>query len=184
MPLFSWPKNKALPTGRVNYVYDGQDAWPLRSDADNADSVVAVAAGSVTVQRTVAEAMGFNGITWDRQRNNHEVTVLASSARTVAVDSSDMTNYNGRGIVVVIDVTAQAGTITPTIQGKAGSDYYTILAGSAIAATGEVVLRVYPGLTAAASVTVNDILPRLWRVSMAVANTASVTYSVSGNYVV
>jgi hypothetical protein len=39
----------------------------------------------------------FNNSTWDRHRNNVEVTVFASAARTATVASSEIINYNGRG---------------------------------------------------------------------------------------
>ena len=60
-------------------------------------------------------------------------------------------------MVLVIDVTAVTATpsVVFTVKGKSalGSDYYTILTSAAITATGQTVLRVYPGLTASANVT-------------------------------
>lgn len=129
----------------------------------------------------------FNNTSLDRQRNNYEETVLASAARTALVDSADLVNYNARGVVVVIDATALSATpsVTFTIQGKSslGSDYYTILASAAIVGTGQTILRVYPGITAAANLSVSDVLPRIWRVSVAVGDADSLTYSVSANYI-
>jgi hypothetical protein len=57
---------------------------------------------------------------WSRYRNNHEVTVLASAARTASVNSSDQTNFNARGVVVVVDITAGggAGSLTVKLTGK------------------------------------------------------------------
>ena len=129
----------------------------------------------------------FNGSTWDRFRTNHEATAFASAARTASSNSSDLTNYNARGVKVVIDVTAASATpsVVFTIAGKCtlSGKYYAILASAAITGTGTTVLTVYPGATAAANVAVSDVLPRLWRVEAVHADADSITYSVSVNYV-
>ena len=145
--------------------------------------------GDANQARVYSTALGFdfNNVTWDRRRNNYEETVLASAARTASVDSADLTNYNSlHGIVVTIDVTAASATpsLVFTIQGKSslGSDYYTILASAAITGTGTTVLRVFPGATAAANLVANDVVPRVWRVSVAAGDADSITYSVSANY--
>jgi hypothetical protein len=118
----------------------------------------------------------------DQEALTVEGTALASAARTASVDSSDLTNGFGKGLHLVIDVTAVAATpsITVTIQGKdaLSGKYYTILASAAITATGTTVLKVHPGLTAAANAAANDLLPRTWRVSVTNADADSITYSV------
>lgn len=118
---------------------------------------------------------------------NREMTLFASAARTASADSADQQNLYWRGAIIVIDVTASAATpsVVFTVKGKSslGSDYYTILASAAITGAGQTVLRIYPGLTAAANVTVSDILPRIWRVEAVHADADSITYSVSANYV-
>ena len=115
--------------------------------------------------------------------NNTNVIMLASAARTAVATSNDITNSSYRGCHVIIDVTADpaSASITPTIQGldSASGKYYTLLVGNAIAAVGTTVLRIYPGLAASANVIANDILPNKFRVSMAVADTDSMTYSVA-----
>lgn len=118
---------------------------------------------------------------------NREVALLSSAARTATEASADQDNQHWRGVIIVVDVTAAADTpsVVVTIQGKSslGTDYYTVLASAAITGTGQTVLRVYPGLVAAANLTVNDVLPRIWRVSVAHGDADSITYSISGNYV-
>lgn len=111
------------------------------------------------------------------------VTVFASAARTATAASSVIVNQSGyRGLHLIIDATATADTpsVVFTIQGYSplGDDYYTILASAAITATGTTVLRVYPGLTAAANTVANDVLPELWRVNAVHADGDSITYSV------
>lgn len=124
---------------------------------------------------------------WNRQRNNHEVTALASAARTTATNSSDLTNYNSRGVVVVVDVTAGggAGGITVTIKGKdtLSGKYSTILAGAVITGTGTTKLVVYPGCDANPNLIANEPLPRVWRVEVTVADSTSYTYSIGANYI-
>ena len=124
----------------------------------------------------------FNGTTWDRWRGNNELTLLASAARTATPTAVDQTNYNGRGGIIVIDVTAVGVTpsVVFTVQGKdsLSGQYYTILASAAITGTGTVVLRVFPGLTAVANTVVSDVLPRVWRVNAVHGNATTITYSV------
>lgn len=128
----------------------------------------------------------YNGTTDDdyaRQRNNNEETILASAARTASVDSADFTNFNGNGAHFVIDVSAITATpsIVVTIQGKdlISSNYYDILVGAAITTVGTTILKVYPGINGLANAIANDILPRIFRVSVANADADSITYSIS-----
>ena len=153
-----------------------------------ADNVDGVATSSTTNKLTVLNrAYSYNGSTWDRQRNNTDITLLASAARTASNDTADQTNYNGRGVHIVIDVTAIAATpsVVFTVQGKdaLSGKYYTLLASAAIVGTGTTVLRIFPGATAAANLTANDILPRTWRVSIAHGDADSITYSVGASVI-
>lgn len=118
---------------------------------------------------------------------NAEVTVLASAARTANTNSPDLRNLYGRGVVIVINVTAKgsAPSVVFTVKGKSSLDgaYYTILASAAITNTGTTVLRIYPGLTAAGNLVASDVLPAVWRVEGVAGNSDSLTYSISANYV-
>ena len=118
---------------------------------------------------------------------NREITVFSSAARTASENSADLSNPYARGAVIVIDVTAVTATpsVVFTVKGKSalGSDYYTILASAAITATGQTVLRIYPGRTASANVTASDVLPATWRVEAVHGDTDSITYSVSANLI-
>lgn len=123
---------------------------------------------------------------WDRQRANHEVTALASAARTASVNSADLINYNSRGVVVVIDVTdlTATGTLVVTIKNKdtLSGKYNTVLQSATIVATGTTVLMVEPGLLAAGGLVANAPIARLWRVEVVAGNGVSITYSVGVNY--
>ncbi len=114
-------------------------------------------------------------------------TVLPSAARTAAPDTQefDASGVDYSGLHLVIDVTAIAATpsITVTIAGvdRASGKTYTTLASAAITATGTTVLKVGRGLTAAANLVANDLLPPIFRVTVTHADADSITYSVSGH---
>jgi hypothetical protein len=130
----------------------------------------------------------FDGTNWDRERGDTEETILASAARTTAINSADFINYNAKGAHIIIDVSAliAGAELTPTIQGKdpVSGNYYDLLVGLPITATGTNIIKIYPGIAAVVNAAASDILPRTWRVSLAVANANSVTYSVGAQLVV
>ena len=119
--------------------------------------------------------------------DNKDIILLVSAARTAEIESAEQTNTRGKGLHVIIDVTVDPAlaSITPKIQGKdpASGKWYDICVGVAIAATGTTVLKVFPGITAAANVAASDILPAHWRFQMAVADTDSMTYSVGATVI-
>lgn len=137
-----------------------------------------------TARAIAVQGAIYNGTTWDLQRNNVAGTALASAARTATTNSADLVNYNGRGVVVVLDVTAFAATptITLTVEGKdpVSGGYYTILSGAAInvAGTSRNVYVVYPGVTETANVDASHPLPRTFRITVTHGDADSVTYSV------
>lgn len=116
-----------------------------------------------------------------------ELTAFASASRTASENSPDLESRGCKGAVIVIDATA--ASLTPsvvfTVRGKStlGADYYPILASAAITGTGQTVLRIYPGLTAAANAVASDVLPRFFRVEAVHADTDPLTYSVSVNLI-
>ena len=122
--------------------------------------------------------------------NSNEL-VFATLARTATPAPFSFLNVPGRGyrgLHLVIDCTAKAGaapSVVFTIQGEdaASGKFYTILASAAIVAVGTTILRVYPGLVAAANVAANDVLPRSWRVIATHANADSITYSVGASVI-
>ena len=115
--------------------------------------------------------------------SNRGVTLLASAARTTATTSSDQVNLGWKGVHVYINVSAIVASpgLTITIQGKdeLTGAYYTLLTGTQIVTATSQVLKVYPGITAAANASASDVLPKYWRVSVAVADADEATYSIS-----
>lgn len=128
----------------------------------------------------------FNGTALDEQRSNTDNTLLVSGAYTTSQTLADQTNHNARGLQVVLDVTTPGtGSITLEIDGKdpTSGKYYPLLTGVAVTTAVTNVYRVYPGLTAVANATANDILPRTWRVKVTANNANSVTYSVGASVI-
>ena len=130
----------------------------------------------------------YNGTSWYAQRGNMGQLVFAITPRTASVASGDMLNINGRGIIIAIKVTAITGA--PSIQVVLyGRDALMdanriILISAAITAVGTTFLRVYPGLTAAANLTANDLLEYTWSMEVAHANADSITYGVGATLMV
>lgn len=108
--------------------------------------------------------------------------VLTSSARTATTNSADQTNPHYKRVHVIFDVTVVSGTpsLTAAVQGKdlTSGKYYTLVTGAAVTATGTQVLKVGPGFTVTANVSVADALPEVWRVTVTHGTSDSVTYSV------
>ena len=106
------------------------------------------------------------------------ITYAAAGAGTTTSDQ----HAQAKGLLLYIDITAVGGTptLTVTLQGRSPTGvYHTILASAALSATGLTVLKVYPGLTAAANSVANDIIPEVYRVSAVIAGgTPSVTATI------
>jgi hypothetical protein len=153
--------------------------------------------GSTGQIATVTPYLWNNGAA-DHQRNNYEVTALASAARTAAVNSADLVNFNARGVVVTIDITAGggAGSLTVKLTGKdqVSGKYVTLFSTGALAAPGVSTysFQVFPGATPVAQVSgtpatvgkADFLVPRIWRIEVTVGDTTSYTYSIGVNYLV
>jgi hypothetical protein len=143
---------------------------------------------SMPSANVVAEAPAlWNGVSMDRQRSNQDVTFFASASYGATQVGPDAQNINQRGAKVVLDVTViGTATVQIVIEGKdvASGKYYTLLSGSAQGGIGTTVYTIYPGLTAAANVVANDILPRTWRVRAVVGGAGAATFSVGASGIV
>jgi hypothetical protein len=120
--------------------------------------------------------------------NRHE-QVAGYSVVATGTTNYDRSNLNCRGVHLVIDTTTMTGagpTLTVTIQGKdpTSGKFYNILASAAIATATTTVLKVYPGLTAAANLVANDVLPREWRVVAVAGGTlTAIAATISANLI-
>lgn len=160
-----------------NWAYNGSTWDRIRIGNDAADSLNAL---SYTLA-TQARGSRFNGSTWDRERNNVSTVLVGTGAKTATPTIADQVNYNGRGLVLVMNVTAITATpsVTLYIDGSDNSGgYYNILTSAAITAVGVYTLKVYPGLVAAANLVANDVLPRNFRVRAVHLDADSINYSL------
>ncbi len=123
---------------------------------------------------------------WNRQRGNTRVEAIPSAPR-ISESEIELTNYNWRGVHVILDVTAKVDTPTITlyIRGRDSTSgkYYTILQSVGISAVGTYVFKVYPNLTAVANQVANDVIPYIWNILVTHADTDEITYSVGVNYI-
>ena len=116
---------------------------------------------------------------------SYSVGLGTLTASTSNGNSGDLRNEGGRGVHVVVDITAiTAGSLTVTVEGKdsPSGKYYTLLASAALGSTGTTVLKVFPAATASANVAANDMVPHFWRVKWVVA-TGPVTATIGASLV-
>jgi hypothetical protein len=129
----------------------------------------------------------FNGTGFDRMRGNVDLgAVLTLAGATTAQVSADLTNFNGRGVQIGINLTGLTGTsVTIAVQGKdvASGQYYTLLSSAAIAAAGFTLLTLYPGAPSIANQSSPQVLPRTFRVSATPAS-ATVTATIGASVIV
>jgi len=129
-----------------------------------------------------AEQFMYNGTGFDKVRNNTEVTLLASGARTTTQTSADITTFNAGAIQVILDMTnvAAGPSVVVSIDGKdpASGKYYNLLTGANVTTNSTNVYTVDPAIPAVANVTAQKRLPRTIRIVVTANNANSGTYSV------
>lgn len=112
---------------------------------------------------------------------NKSEVVLPSAVRT-ATNSTVKSNADNTGVHLIFDVTSVPGTDTVqvAIEGinPVDGSAYTILEGTATAATTTQILKVFPGAPVAANSSANDMLPKNWRVTVTHSAGSNFTYSV------
>jgi hypothetical protein len=126
---------------------------------------------------------------WDRMRANLDATLLASAARTASTNTADQTNYNHRGVIVHLDITANPGgaeTLTVEIYAKcpASGEYHLMTGFPAVAAAtnAHYAYVLYPAavetVNAARTEIQGLVLPRTWRARILHSAAGSWTYSL------
>lgn len=118
----------------------------------------------------------FNGVTWDRSYNNTTGVVVVAGATTTQSNIA-VTNYNSRGLVILINTTAGAGSLIVTVKAATASGYsYTLLTSASLTGIAATPLRIFPGATASANAVANDIVPRNLQITATV--TGVFTYGI------
>ena len=107
--------------------------------------------------------------------NIHAMNLVGVTATTNGADQINLAGSAAHVIINITTLTGTAPTATFTVQGKipsaSSATYYTILASTAIAATGTTILKIGAALTASANAVANDIMPRDFRVIMTAGGT-------------
>jgi hypothetical protein len=98
--------------------------------------------------------------------------------------SGDLRNPIGRGIRVVLDITAKSGTIDVVVniyaKDNASGKYILLLASASKTATGTTELLIHPDLTAAANTIAKSLLGDVFKIEVVngAGSTPSATYTV------
>jgi hypothetical protein len=182
----TWDRAKAAPSAagsasNTGVAFTQMGLWSTTASASPVQATNQLSDAGTGVGIPPASNWSFNGATWDRLRNNVDVTLLASAARTTTQTSADITTYNAVGIHVVLDMTVVGtGSVTVSINGKdsVSGKFYTILAGAAVITNSTNVYRIFPGATVTANVSANDHLPRVIQIVVTANNANAATYSV------
>lgn len=121
-------------------------------------------------------AMAFNGTNYDRVRNN-TTGVLVAAGTTTTQSNQTLTTYNASRLMLLVNITAGAGSVTVAINGTSSSGYSTnLLTSAALTGAGTTALRIFDGATPAANLVANDMLPR--NISITATVTGSCTYGI------
>ena len=133
----------------------------------------------------------FNGSIYELERNNYNLTLLPSAARTTTTPSPDQRNYNARGLFLVFNVSStpqSTATVQLVVEAKDPVfGYVGILRGSATASPFTERLFIYPGATngdGLADKVCGLPLPPEWRVRVVHSEAGSeFVYSVGGGLI-
>lgn len=155
-------------------------------------SLVADGQANIGMSAVAVGLFNDSSALYDRMRGNVAIQALVSAVRTTTQTVVGILNTFGRGVHVLLNVTANASVagLTVIIEGQdsgSGTFYPIASASVAITGTGMVVLKIYPGITVAAAsatgVAVSDVLPRNWRIRIVAGDASNVTYSLGYNVI-
>lgn len=171
-------------SGSFGFVYNGTTWDRLRSANAANDN-----ASGVGLLSNVPRM--FNGSGLDRMYNNTQGTLLASLARTTGPSSPIQTNYNAKGVIIFLNVTAASGTGGLAVNINAvdpitGGQYGLNVSPAAVTAVGEYMYVLYPGATSSGNGVKQSTalpLPRQWQVYVSVGDASSYTYSIGYAYI-
>ncbi len=150
---------------------------------------------TLTFDGQTTSALAYNVSAADMQTALRALSNIDADGVTVSGGPGDIggtapytvTFVAGQGGTNVAQMTANGASLTlaasvvPHIQAQnpTSGDWYDVLVGDPITATGVSVLKVYPGLPGEDNAIANDVLPATWRLSVVASDTTPVTYSAS-----
>lgn len=115
---------------------------------------------------------------WSNSGAAEDFILAAAGAISANGNSGDQPNNGGRGIKVVVDITALSGT-TPTLtvvieyKDPASGKYVMLLTSAVLSTIATTELTVYPGAAVTANVSASNNLPKTWRVRWTIGGTAT-----------
>lgn len=175
-----------VPTVARMYGFDeaGATFSRIRTDDDGDETSAPDGLPALKVMgrnRLFSEALD----SWQREKAQDGIAVAASAARTVATTFGTFVNVNHRALHVIVDVTViGADDLTIEIQGRQlfpPFDFYPLLTGLAITATGTTVYKIGIGFSPIANLTANDMIPAVWQVVATPSGVDPITYSINAN---
>lgn len=110
-------------------------------------------------------------------------TLIASQVVTSTIHATFTSTPPMTHGQIIVNVSARTGgSIVPSIEGydPASGTWYTILTGTSMSSVSQQVLLVGPNFAATANVSVNNMLPATWRVTLT-SSSANLTASVGAN---
>lgn len=114
--------------------------------------------------------------------SGRQFVIAASAARTATFTSNDYvfrTAANGLHIIIKVTSITSTPILTPTIDARTAlGNYYNVLTGANITATGTTVLKLGRGVGQVANGSAADMVPNVLRVVLTAADSDSATYSV------
>lgn len=183
--------NSTAPTmtnGQVGYaqsdingrVYVNQGA--LTAANDKVTAYLADGAGNLITSNSTAvlgaKAIDVNIVSAQNDKFISNVAGTTATIGTTAVSSVDVQTGNAVKAVIILNIASYtSGSLTVTVSGVTAQGFvYTLLASAAVSATGQTVLRIFPGATPSANAVANDAIPRVMRI--AVSGTFVATYGL------
>lgn len=122
---------------------------------------------------------------WQREKAQDGIAVAPSASRTVATTFGTFVNVNHRALHIVVGVTViGADDLTIEIQGRQlfpPFDFYPLLVGLPLTATGTTVYKIGIGFSPIANLTANDMIPAVWNVVATPSGVDPITYSINAN---
>ncbi len=176
--------SSGVPARRV-VLYDASGS-PLYTVGTPADGQPLVAAPTISTQNLL-----YNGSTLDLERGNQQGTLLTSATRNATTASADQINYNARGVLLFLDVSAASGTggvrAIIDVKDPVSGNYKGPLNTTPTfrTAVGTYVYLFYPGSASAGGLEQNNqvVLPRLWRATVQHSDATNYSYSLAYCYV-
>lgn len=171
-----------------NFVYNGT-TW------DRMRTVVAAPDAYTGEGLAATGELAYNGVTWDHWRNNHETIIYPSAVHTGTHSSPTQINYNAKGVIIYLNITANPGGAEflglnlHYVDPASGLVTTLISSMQTTAATnGMYTLHLYPGASTDPDTPNNNKsyslpLPRQWQVAITHSGSGSWTYSVGCSHI-